>query len=162
MTIDPVVLDGTRVRLEPINESHREGLCAAISDGELWKIFVTIVPHPDDIDEFLANAKIAQETGTGLAFATIDKRTGDRVAGSTRFMNASLPNKRLEIGFTFLGQTRQRSPINTEAKLSMLTHAFETLDLNRVELMTDYLNSTSRARYYALEPRKKGYCATTW
>ena len=156
MAIDPVVLDGAYVRLEPLDPSHREGLCAAISDGELWSIFVTIVPHPDDIDEFLANAKIAQETGTGLAFATIDKRTGDQVAGSTRFMNASLPNKRVEIGFTFLGQTWQRSPINTEAKLLMLTHAFETLDLNRVELMTDYLNSKSRQAILRLGAKEEG------
>ena len=66
------------------------------------------------------------------------------MVGSTRFMNANLANKRVEIGFTFLGRTWQRSQTNTEAKLMMLTHAFETLGLNRVELMTDYLNDVSR------------------
>ena len=65
--------------------------------------------------------------------------------GSTRFMNPNLANKRVEIGFTFLGRTWQRSQTNTEAKLMMLTHAFETLGLNRVELMTDYLNYASRS-----------------
>ncbi len=133
MSFEPVILEGNHVRLEPLDERHKDGICRAISDGELWNIFVTIVPHPDDIGQFLANAKSAHERGEGLAFATIDKRSNDQVAGSTRFMNANLPNKGVEIGFTFLGKSWQRSPINTEAKLLMLTHAFETLGLNRVE-----------------------------
>ena len=156
MSIEPVVLEGKHVRLEPLGGSHKDGLCRAISDGELWKIFVTIVPHPDDIDRFLANAKSAHERGEGLAFATIDKGGNDRVAGSTRFMNANLPNKRVEIGFTFLGKSWQRSPINTEAKLLMLTHAFETLKLNRVELMTDYLNTASRQAILRLGAKEEG------
>ena len=115
-----MVLEGKHVRLESLGEQHKEGVCRAISDGELWNLFVTIVPHPDDIDQFLAKAKSAHERGEGLAFATIAKGGNDQVAGSTRFMNANLANKRVEIGFTFLGKTWQRSPINTEAKLLML------------------------------------------
>ncbi len=156
MSFEPVVLEGEHVRLEPLDGRHKDGLCRAISDGELWNIFVTIVPHPDDIDQFLANAKSAHERGDGLAFATIDKSRNNEVAGSTRFMNANLPNKRVEICFTFLGKTWQRSPINTEAKLLMLTHAFETLGLNRVELMTDYLNTTSREAILRLGAKEEG------
>tara|TARA_B100000809_G_C14935533_1_gene458480 strand:+ start:79 stop:663 length:585 start_codon:yes stop_codon:yes gene_type:complete len=156
MSFEPVVLEGEHVRLEPLDGRHKEGLCQAISDGELWNIFVTIVPHPDDIDQFLANAKSAHERGEGLAFATIDRTNNDQVAGSTRFMNANLSNKRVEIGFTFLGKTCQRSPVNTEAKLLMLTHAFETLGLNRVELMTDYLNTTSRQAILRLGAKEEG------
>lgn len=156
MSIEPVVLEGQHVRLEPLDTSHKEGLCQAISDGELWKIFVTLVPHPDDIDQFFYNAKSAQERGEGLAFATIDKSGNSQIAGSTRFMNANMPNKRVEIGFTFLGKTWQRSRLNTEAKLLMLTHAFETLGLNRVELMTDYLNTTSRQAILRLGAKEEG------
>lgn len=156
MSFEPVVLEGKHVRLEPLGEQHKEGICRAISDGELWNIFVTIVPHPDDIDQFLANAKNAHERGEGLAYATIAKDSNDQVAGSTRFMDANLANKRVEIGFTFLGKTWQRSPINTEAKLLMLTHAFETLELNRVEFMTDYLNTASRQAILRLGAKEEG------
>ena len=156
MVFEPVVLEGNHVRLEPLDERHKDGICRAISDGDLWNIFVTIVPHPDDIDQFLANAKSSHERGEGLTFATIDKRSDDQVAGSTRFMNANLPNKGVEIGFTFIGKSWQRSPINTEAKLLMLTHAFETLGLNRVELRTDYLNTASRQAILRLGAKEEG------
>lgn len=156
MRIEPVVLEGSHVRLEPLNVDHKEGLSRAISDGELWKLFVTIVPHPNDIDQFLSNAKNAHERGDGLAFATIDKSANGQVAGSTRFMKADLPNKRIEIGFTFLGKTWQRSRINTEAKLLMLAHAFESLGLNRVELLTDYLNDASRRAILRLGAKEEG------
>jgi RimJ/RimL family protein N-acetyltransferase len=156
MSIEPVVLEGQHVRLEPLDASHKDGLCQAISDGELWKIFVTLVPHPDDIDQFLSNAKSAQERGDGLTFATIDKSDNSKIAGSTRFMKADLANKRVEIGFTFLGKTWQRSSINTEAKLLMLTHAFETLEMNRVELLTDYLNTASRRAILRLGAKEEG------
>jgi RimJ/RimL family protein N-acetyltransferase len=156
MSIEPVVLEGQHVRLEPLDTRHKDGLYQAISDGELWKIFVTLVPHPDDIDQFLSNAKSAQERGDGLTFATIDKSGNGQIAGSTRFMKADLPNKRVEIGFTFLGKTWQRSRINTEAKLLMLTHAFETLEMNRVELLTDYLNTASRRAISRLGAKEEG------
>lgn len=97
MTIEPGVLEGTYGRLESLNEGHRDRPCQAISDGELWTPFVTLVPHPSDIGRFLNDAQKAQETGDGIAFATIDTRN-DKVAGSTRFMNEDLPNKRVEIG----------------------------------------------------------------
>ena len=156
MIFEPVVLEGQHVRLEPLYESHKDGLCRAISDGELWKIFVTIVPHSDDIGQFFSNAKAAHERGEGLAFATIVKEGGDQVVGLTRFMNANLANKRVEIGFTFLGRTWQRSRTNTEAKLLLLTHTFETLGLNRVELMTDYLNDASRRAILRLGAKEEG------
>ena len=156
MICEPVVLEGQHVRLETLYESLLDGLCRAISDGELWKIFVTIVPHSNDIDQFFSNAKAAQERGEGLAFATIVKEGGDQVVGLTRFMNANLANKRVEIGFTFLGRTWQRSQANTEAKLLPLIHTFETLGLNRVELMTDYLNDASRRAILRLGAKEEG------
>jgi RimJ/RimL family protein N-acetyltransferase len=156
MSFEPVVLEGNQVRLEPLEESHKDGICKAISDGELWNIFVTLVPHPDAIDQFFANAKAAHERGEGLTFATIDKDSGNQIAGSTRFMSANLANGRVEIGFTFLGKIWQRSRVNTEAKLLMLTHAFESLELNRVELLTDYLNNASRQAILRLGAKEEG------
>lgn len=155
MIFEPVTLEGNFVRLEPLTIKHRDGLRDAIVDGELWKLFVTMVPHMDNIDDFIGNALVAHEAGDGIAFATIDKRSGN-VAGSTRFMKASFPNKRVEIGFTFLGNSWQRTAMNTEAKLLMLTHAFETLQLNRVELLTDYLNRTSRQAILRLGAKEEG------
>jgi RimJ/RimL family protein N-acetyltransferase len=155
MRFEPVVLEGEYVRLEPLSEEHRQGLCDAIADGELWNLHVTLVPHPSRIDEFLNNAREAYESGDGLAFATVDRVT-HRVAGSTRFMRASLPNRRVEIGFTFLGNSWQRTSVNSEAKLLMLTHAFETVDMNRVEFLTDYLNDRSRRAILRLGAKEEG------
>ena len=155
MKFEEITLEGRHVRLESLTEKHREGLCQAISDGELWNLFVTLVPHVDDIDNFLINAQIAHEAGDGLAFAIIDK-ANNKIAGSTRFMKANLANKRVEIGFTFLGKSYQKTMINTEAKLLMLTYAFESLNLNRVEFLTDYLNNTSRNAILRLGAKEEG------
>ncbi len=155
MKFERVTLEGRYVRLEPLTREHREGLAGAIEDGELWKLFFTIVPPVDRLDGFLGDAEAAWEQGDGLAFATVDRATG-RVAGSTRFMRASLPDRRVEIGFTFLGKSFQRTGVNTEAKLLMLTHAFETLGLNRVEFLTDFLNQTSRNAILRLGAKEEG------
>ena len=155
MPLTKLTLEGQYVRLEPITEAHREGLRAAIADGELWRLFVTLVPHPDQVDEFLSDAQAEYQRGEGLTFATMDKAS-NRVAGSTRFMKANLPNKRVEIGFTFLGKAWQKTAVNTEAKLLMLTHAFETLGLNRVEFLTDYLNAASRNAILRLGAKEEG------
>jgi RimJ/RimL family protein N-acetyltransferase len=155
MKFTPITLEGKCVRLEPLSLQHKQGLCDAIRDGELWNLFVTLVPHPDAIDTFFTNAQITLENNEGLAFATIDKATNN-IVGSTRFMKANLPNKRVEIGFTFLGASWQKTHINTEAKLLMLTHAFETMALNRVELLTDFLNTTSRNAILRLGAKEEG------
>lgn len=155
MIFEKVVLKGCHVRLEPLSESHREGICQVISDGELWKLFVTLIPHVSDIDSFLNNADIAQEAGDGLAFAIIDEKT-NQVAGSTRFMKASPLNNRVEIGFTFLGKSFQKTKVNSEAKLLMLTHAFEALNMKRVELLTDHLNTASRNAISRLGAKQEG------
>ena len=138
-----------------MSENHRDQLIEAISDGELWNLFVTFVPRVEEIDEFLENAITAHLNEDGLAFATIDKASG-RVVGSTRFMKADLANKRIEIGFTFIAKSYQKTKINTEAKLLMLGHAFEVMQLNRVELITDYLNDSSRNAILRLGAKQEG------
>jgi RimJ/RimL family protein N-acetyltransferase len=90
-----------------------------------------------------------------LAFATIDKASG-RIAGSTRFRNIELPHRRVEIGFTFLARSFQRTHVNTEAKLLMLRHAFEVWGVNRVELLTDFLNDKSRAAIARIGAKQEG------
>jgi RimJ/RimL family protein N-acetyltransferase len=155
MQFEKVTLEGNEVRLEPLSHLHRQGLIETISDGELWKLFVTLVPRIEGIDAYIENAATAYASGDGLAFATIDKKSG-RVIGSSRFMKASLANKRVEIGFTFIARSYQKTKVNTEAKLLMLTHAFEVMQLNRVEFLTDYLNHTSRNAILRLGAKEEG------
>lgn len=143
MSIETTTLESSRVRLEPLAQAHRDGLAAAIRDGELWKLNVTLVPSPEELDGFYARADAELANGRELTFVTIDKATNS-IAGSTRFLNIDLANARAEIGFTFIGSTWQRTHINTEAKCLMLTYAFEYWRCNRVELITDLLNTASR------------------
>ena len=121
----------------------------------MWELFVTLVPHPNDLHQFIDTAHTLHAAGDGLTFAIIDKATG-RVAGSTRYMKASAADKRVEIGFTFLGKSWEKTAINTEAKLLLLTHAFEQLQLNRVEFLTDYLNTKSRNAILRLGAKEEG------
>jgi RimJ/RimL family protein N-acetyltransferase len=155
MPFGNIILKGNHTRLEPLSKKHIDGLCSAISDGDLWKLFVTLVPHINDIEEFYNKAYLEQQNGDGLTYATIDVAS-NTVAGSTRFMKANLPHKRVEIGFTFLGQKFQKTRINTEAKLLMLTQAFEVYDLNRVEFLTDYFNNASRNAILRLGAKQEG------
>jgi RimJ/RimL family protein N-acetyltransferase len=154
--IEKTTLHGANVRLEPLDEErHRAGLAAAIADGELWKVAVTTVPHPDDLGAFFASAAAAFAEGRELTFATVDV-AADQIVGSTRFMAIEPAHRRLEIGSTFVGASYQRSHVNTEAKLAMLEHAFDTWRMNRVELLTDVLNERSRAAIARLGARPEG------
>lgn len=150
-----VVLEGMLVRLEPLNDGHKQALINAIYDGELWKLHVTLVPHPDDINEFILMSNQQYLSGEGITFAVIEKRSGI-VIGSTRFMKFSSPNKRVEIGYTFISKTKQKKGFNVEAKYLMLEHAFEKLELLRVEFSTDYLNFASRSALIGLGAKEEG------
>jgi len=155
MELDKVTLEGQYVKLEPLSVKHREALIGAISDGELWNLFVTLVPSIENIDRFIEEAIAAHCNEDGLVFATIDKASG-KVVGSTRFMKSNFANKRIEIGYTFIAKSYQKSKVNTDAKLLMLTYAFENLQLNRVELLTDYLNTKSRHAILRLGAKEEG------
>jgi RimJ/RimL family protein N-acetyltransferase len=153
--LEKTTLEGQFVKLEPLNMQHCAGMQAAIADGELWKLHVTLVPQMDAVLQFITHAHDAFVKGSELAFATIDKASG-RIAGSTRFMRLEFAHRRGEIGFTFLAKTFQRTRINTEAKLLMLTHAFEQWGFNRVELLTDVLNDSSRNAISRLGAQQEG------
>jgi RimJ/RimL family protein N-acetyltransferase len=153
--IERVELRGERVALEPLGARHLPGLAAAIEDGQLWSIPVTLVPRPEDLEEFLKQAEERYAAQQERAFATVDLASGT-IVGSTRFMAINRQNRRVEIGFTFLAQRWQRSYVNTEAKYLMLRHAFEVWACNRVEFLTDVLNVKSRAAILRIGAKEEG------
>jgi len=152
---EKVTLEGKSVRLEPLAKKHLMGLSDAIKDGELWTLFFTLVPHPDHLNQFLNHALQKHNDNDGLTFVTIDK-SSDKIIGSTRYLNSDLAHQRSEIGFTFLAKSAQKTRFNTEAKLLMLSHAFETLNLNRVAFLTDYLNKNSQRAIMRLGAKEEG------
>jgi RimJ/RimL family protein N-acetyltransferase len=155
MRIERVELRGSRIVLQPLHEGHFPGLARAIEDGSLWEIPVTLVPHPRDLPGFLRDANAQYEAGRELAFATVDLASGD-VVGSTRFRSIEAAHKRVEIGFTFIARSWQRTHANREAKYLMLRHAFEQWGVNRVELVTDALNVKSRNAIVRIGAREEG------
>ena len=141
---EPVSLDGVRVRLEPLDlDRHFEGLCGVGLEPELWRWTTSVVRTRDDLRRYLETALRERDSGHAAPFATIDKPSG-RIAGSTRFGNIDRHNRRVEIGWTWIGRAFRRTHVNTEAKYLMLRHAFETLGCVRVELKTNVLNRRSR------------------
>jgi RimJ/RimL family protein N-acetyltransferase len=156
MKVTPVTLEGTRVRLEPLAQSHHAGLSAIGFHEELWR-WVTTAPvrTPDDMAAYIALALAERDAGRALPFATLDRATGS-VIGCTRYAAIEPLHRRLEIGWTWLAPSAQRTAANTEAKYLMLRHAFETLGCVRVELKTDALNERSRAAISRIGAREEG------
>ena len=144
MQINPVTLTGNVVRLEPLRLDHTPALAAVGLDAALWTWIPTPVVTPDDMQAYVTLALDEQARGVSLPFAIVDAAT-DRVIGSTRYGNIERTHRRLEIGWTWYALSHQRTGANTDAKLLLLTHAFEQLGANRVELKTDVLNAKSRA-----------------
>lgn len=155
MKVEKVALRGPRVLLEPLGEGHLPGLAKAIEDGRLWELPVTLVPHPNELPDFLRDAEAQHAAGKELTFATVDLASGT-VVGSTRFRNIEAAHKRVEIGYTFLAESWQRTHVNSEAKYLMLRHAFEGWRVNRVELLTDALNTRSRTAIARIGAREEG------
>jgi RimJ/RimL family protein N-acetyltransferase len=153
--LSPVTLRGRHVRLEPLGKEHVERLAPVASDRELWRLTREDASTPDALRAYIDRALESQAEGSALPFAIIEEATG-RAIGSTRFGNYSAGDRRVEIGWTWLGQPWQRTAVNTEAKLLLLTHAFETLGLRRVELKTDVLNERSRNAILRLGATQEG------
>lgn len=145
MNVQPVVLAGVHVRLEPLDlDRHWPGLVAIGLEPSLWAFTASQVKTADELRAYFDKALDEQRLGTALPFATIDVASG-RVCGSTRFGNLVREHRRVEIGWTWLGTAFQRSARNTEAKLLMLQHAFETWGCRRVEFKTSSTNAKSQA-----------------
>jgi N-acetyltransferase len=155
MKIDPVVLEGIHVRLEPLLRKHITGLCEVGLEEQLWRWIPTPVRTADDMAAYVELALKEQANGVSLPFAQIEKATG-RLIGSTRYMNIDRVHHRVEIGCTWIGREWQRTAANTEAKYLLLRHAFETLGCMRVELKTDSLNEKSRAAILRIGAKQEG------
>jgi N-acetyltransferase len=155
MKVDPVLLEGIQVRLEPLSLRHITGLCEVGLEEQLWRWIPTPVRTADDMAAYVELALREQANGVSLPFAQIEKATG-RVIGSTRYMNVDRLHHRLEIGCTWIGRAWQRTAANTEAKYLLLRHAFETLSCMRVELKTDSLNDKSRAAILRIGAKEEG------
>lgn len=143
MALDPITLSGTVVDLVPLTPDHHDGLVAAVQDGALWRLWYTSIPTPDGVAAEIDRRLALQATGSMLPFTVIDKING-QVAGMTTFMNIDLASPRVEIGSTFYAASVQRTALNTEAKLLLLTHAFDDLGCLAVEFRTHFMNHQSR------------------
>ena len=140
----PVTLEGQHVRLEPLAAAHAAALCDAGRDASIWQ-YLPRPPFLDvaDTEAWIGAALAAAEAGSEVAFAIVDRATG-RAVGSTRYLCIRREHRGLEIGWTWIAPAFQRTPVNTECKLLLLTHAFETLGAMRVEFKTDLRNERSQ------------------
>jgi RimJ/RimL family protein N-acetyltransferase len=152
---DQPVLEGVHIWLRPMLRSDGPAIVDAASDGKLWELFYTVVPGPDSINAYLDRAEREQGWSRIMPFAVIEKASGDLV-GATRYMRMNAPHRRLEIGTTFYASRVQRTPINSEAKLLLLTHAFESMNCICVQFRTDHFNFASQRAIERLGAKRDG------
>ena len=140
--LEPVTLSGPHARLEPLSLAHIDGLTEAVEDGELWKLWYTSIPGPEDMSKEIDRRLSLQAAGAMLPFTVFD--AAGQVAGMTTYMNVDAANRRVEIGSTWYAKRVQRSALNTQCKLLLLSHAFDKLDCIAVEFRTHFFNHQSR------------------
>lgn len=150
----PPQLRGRHVSLEPLQPDHADELRAAAQDGNLWELWYTNVPAPDEVEAWIEAALRMQSAGAALAFTVRD--SGDRIVGSTRYYDLAPATPRLQIGYTWYARSVQRTGLNSEAKLLLLGHAFETLGCASVGLQTSTHNAASRAAIARLGAQQEG------
>lgn len=155
MKVEPVTLEGKFVKLEPMRFDHFPALCEVGMEPALWKWTANVVESNSDLEKYVRVALADRDQGVALPFVTIDKKTGT-IVGSTRFGNIDPFHRKAEIGWTWINPKWQRTRINTEAKLLMLTHAFEEWECIRVELKTDANNKKSRAAMTRIGAKQEG------
>jgi len=153
--IEPVTLAGRYATLEPLARGHEAAVRAAAADGELWRLWYTSVPAPDKVPEWLDIALAMRESLGAMPFVIRDNASGE-IVGSTRYFNVDAANRRLEIGHTWHAQRAQRTAVNTECKLLLLAHAFETLACIAVEFRTHFFNFASRRAIERLGAKQDG------
>jgi RimJ/RimL family protein N-acetyltransferase len=152
---EPVTLCGHHARLEPMHAGHDADLAAAAADGELWKLRVTSVPEPDQAAMYIAAALMGKHDGHMLPFVVRELASG-QIVGSTRYHDIVMAADRVEIGYTWYARRVQRTALNTECKLILLGHAFETLGCAVVGLRTDHMNFASQRAIERLGARRDG------
>lgn len=155
MEITPVVLVGDRVRIEPMKHYHVQELFDAGKNQDIWAYMPMKVQSIEDMKSLVNKALRAREQGSEFPFVIFDKDS-EKIVGSTRFLNISVPNRNLEIGWTWLSPTVWRTRINTECKYLLLKHCFETLGAIRVQIKTDGRNVRSQQAIERLGAIKEG------
>ena len=153
--VQPVILEGRGVRLEPMTEAHHDALQAAAADGELWELWFTSVPEPGGTRAYIEAALEGQREGHMLPWVVRDVASG-AIVGTTRYHDIVAAIDRVEIGYTWYGASRQRTGVNTTCKLLLLQHAFDTLTCNVVGLRTDNFNFRSQKAIEGIGAKKDG------
>lgn len=147
-------LRGEHVALQPLQANHAEGLRAAAADGELWQCGYSNVPHPEAVEDYIAAALAMQVAGTGQVFVVRDARGA--IVGTTRYYDLDAATTRLQIGYTWYAKQVQHTGLNTQVKLLLLAHAFETLGCIAVGFQTSWFNHASRAAIARLGAKQDG------
>lgn len=137
-----VTLEGRHVRLVPLARKHVDELADAVRDGDLHRLWYTFVPAPEDVSQEIERRLALRAAGTMLPFCV--QTPNGRAVGMTTYMDVDEGSRRVEIGSTWYARSVQRTPLNTEAKLLLLAHAFEQLDCIVVDLRTHAMNRQSR------------------
>ena len=153
--VRPIVLEGGGIRLEPLTEQYHDALAAAAADGRLWELWFIAVPPPEGMRTYVADALQGQRDGHMLPWAVRDLASGS-IIGSTRYHDILPKINRVEIGYTWYAQSRQRTHVNTTCKLLLLRHAFEVLGCKVVGLRTDNFNFRSQRAIAALGAKQDG------
>jgi RimJ/RimL family protein N-acetyltransferase len=152
---ESITLTGRHAVLEPLAYEHQDALAEAVRDGELWKLWYTAIPSPDGMRAEIERRLGLQKAGAMLPFAVRSLVSG-KIVGMTTYMNIDATNRRVEIGSTWYAKSAQRTPLNTECKLMLLTHAFETLACIAVEFRTGFFNYASRRAIERLGAKQDG------
>jgi N-acetyltransferase len=152
--LEPMTLVGPHARLEPLSHAHVDGLTEAVKDGELWKLWYTAIPRPEDMGKEIDRRLGLQKAGSMLPFTVFD--ANGQIVGMSTYMNVDASNRRVEIGSTWYAKAAQRSALNTQCKLLLLTHAFEKLDCIAVEFRTHFFNQQSRRGIERLGAKQDG------
>ena len=152
--LEAVTLSGQYARLEPLSQDHHDGLREAVQDGELWKLWYTFVPTPENMAKEIDRRLALAASGSMLPFTVFD--ANGNIVGMTTYMNVDTANRRVEIGSTWYAKRVQRSAVNTQCKLLLLAHAFEKLDCIAVEFRTHFFNLQSRRGIERLGAKQDG------
>jgi RimJ/RimL family protein N-acetyltransferase len=153
--VQPIILEGGGIRLEPLTADHHAALEAAAADGRLWELWFTAVPSPGGMQAYVADALAGQRDGHMLPWAVRDVASG-AIIGSTRYHDIVPGIDRVEIGYTWYAHSRQRTGVNTTCKRLLLSHAFDALGCKVVGLRTDNFNFRSQKAIEALGAKRDG------
>ena len=153
--LQPAILEGRGIRLEPLGPQHHDGLAAAAADGKLWELWFTSVPDPGGTRAYIDAALTGQQDGHMLPWAVRDLASG-AIVGTARYHDIVAAIDRVEIGYTWYGSSRQRTGVNTTCKLLLLQHAFDTLRCKVVGLRTDNFNFRSQKAIEGIGAKKDG------